>query len=167
MLFTILLKGYAHFQFSNQLKKDKVEYLDLDSKPTPLNTILWNAQVETKTGYRVANYSFLDSKAIEFSKEFPKNYHLLAPYKEQKEVKQLIKIAAGWYVMEEIDGELFFVDLRFGQMGMDINKAPFLWRYKLIPDEKGQIRVERARQDFGKSSAGSIFSELWNRIKGN
>jgi hypothetical protein len=52
-------------------------------------------------------------------------------------------------------------------MGMDINKAPFLWRYKLIPDEKGQVRVERARQDFGKSSAGSVFSELWNRIKGN
>jgi hypothetical protein len=69
--------------------------------------------------------------------------------------------------MEEIDGELFFVDLRFGQMGMDINNAPFLWRYKLLSDEKGKVRVERARQDFGESSAESVFSELWTRIKGN
>ena len=107
----------------------------------------------------VANYSLFDAKDIEFSREFPKNYHLITPYKNQKEVIQLIKIAAGWYIIEEVNGELFFVDLRFGQMGMDINKAPFIWRYKLIPDEKGQIRVERARQDFGKSSAGSVFSE--------
>jgi inner membrane protein len=167
MLLTIILKGYAHYQFSAQLQKDKVSYLEMDSKPTPLNSILWNAQVETETGYRVANYSLFDSKAIEFSKEFPKNHHLIAPYKDQKKVKQLIKIAAGWYVIEEIDGELFFVDLRFGQMGMDINKSPFLWRYKLIPDEAGQVRVERSRNDFGKASAGSVFSELWTRIKGN
>lgn len=167
MLLTIVLKGYAHYKFSKQLKKDKVTYLDMDSKPTPLNTILWNAQVETETGYRVANYSLFDSKEIEFSREFPKNYHLIEPYKNQKEVKQLIKIAAGWYIMEEIDGELFFVDLRFGQMGMDINNAPFLWRYKLLSDEKGKVRVERARQDFGESSAESVFSELWTRIKGN
>ena len=139
----------------------------MDSKPTPLNTILWNAQVETETGYRVANYSLFDAKDIEFSREFPKNYHLITPYKNQKEVKQLIKIAAGWYIIEEVNDELFFVDLRFGQMGMEINKAPFIWRYKLIPNEKGQIRVKRARGDFGKSSAGSVFSELWNRIKGN
>ena len=167
MALTIVLKGVSYYQFRAQLIKDKVEYLDMDTKPTPLNTILWNAQAETKTGYRVANYSFFDTKDIEFSNEFPKNDDLLEPYKDQKAVQQLIKISAGWYIVEEIEGELFFVDIRFGQMGMDINKAPFLWRYKLIPDEKGQIRVERARRDFGKASAGSVFSELWNRIKGN
>ena len=50
----------------------------------------------------------------------------IEPYKNQKEVQQLIKISAGWYVLEKIKGELFFVDLRFGQMGFDINKSPFL-----------------------------------------
>ena len=166
MILTIILKGYAHYQFSQKLNQDKVEYVDLDSKPTPLNTILWNALVETKTGFKVANYSLFDSQEIEFSKEFPKNHHLIEPYKNQKEVQQLIKISAGWYVLEKIKGELFFVDLRFGQMGFDINKSPFLWRYKLIPDKYGKIKVERAKNEF-KKSAGGIFGELWTRIKGN
>ena len=54
----------------------------------------------------------------------------------------------------------------FMQMGFDINKSPFLWRYKLIPDKYGKITVERAKNDF-KKNTGGIFSELWTRIKGN
>lgn len=166
MAITIALKGYSHYKFHVQLEKNKIEYLDMDTKPTPLNTILWNAQVETEKGYRVAYFSLFDTKRIEFSNEFPKNHELLAPFKDQKVVQQLIKIAAGWYVVEEVDGELFFVDLRFGQMGMDVNKSPFFWRYKLTPDSQGKISVTRASADFAKTRE-NVFVDLWTRIKGN
>ena len=166
MAITIALKGYSHYKFHVQLEKNKIEYLDMDTKPTPLNTILWNAQVETEKGYRVAYFSLFDTKRIEFSNELPKNHELLAPFKDQKVVQQLIKIAAGWYVVEEVDGELFFVDLRFGQMGMDVNKSPFFWRYKLTPDSQGKISVTRASADFAKTRE-NVFVDLWTRIKGN
>ena len=79
MVLTILFKGITFVKFQNQLDKDKIKYVDMDTRPAPLNTILWNAQVETKTGYRVAYYSFFDSQDIKFSEEIPKNYHLIAP----------------------------------------------------------------------------------------
>lgn len=165
MALTFALKGYSHYKFQAQLDKDKVEYVEMDTKPTPMNTVLWNAQVETKTGYRIAYYSFFDSEGIQFSQEIPKNYYLLEPYKDQKVVKQLIKIAAGWYVVEEVDGQLYFIDLRFGQLGVDPDNSPFLWRYKLTPDKNGKINARQVRTDF--SEVGGMFGDLWRRMGGN
>ncbi|MFT6982865.1 MAG: inner membrane protein [Crocinitomicaceae bacterium] len=164
MVLTILFKGITFVKFDNQLEKDKIEYVDMDTRPAPLNTILWNAQVETKTGYRVAYYSFFDSKDIKFSEEIPKNYHLIAPYKDQKIVKQLIKISAGWYVIREEEGQLYFVDLRFGQLGFN-DDSKFMWQYKLTPDKNGKIAAERLPPNF--DSAGGMFGEMWDRIGGN
>ena len=42
-----------------------------------------------------------DKQEINYSKEFLKNHHLLEPYLEQKVIKQLIDISAGWYRIEE------------------------------------------------------------------
>lgn len=164
MVLTIVFKGITFVKFQNQLEKDKIEYVDMDTRPAPLNTVLWNAQVETETGYRVAYYSFFDSKDIKFSEEIPKNYHLLAPYKDQKVVKQLIKISAGWFVMREEEEELYFVDLRFGQLGFD-DDSKFMWQYKLTLDKNGEIAAERLPPNF--ESAGGMFGEMWNRMGGN
>ena len=164
MVLTILFKGITFVKFQNQLDKDKIEYVDMDTRPAPLNTILWNAQVETKTGYRVAYYSFFDSQDIKFSEEIPKNYHLIAPYKNQKIIKQLIKISAGWYVIREEEGKLYFVDLRFGQLGFK-EDSKFMWQYKLTPDKNGKIAAERLPPNF--DSAGGMFGEMLGRLGGN
>ena len=73
---------------------------------------------------------------IEFSKEFPKNHQLLKPFLDQKIIKQLINISNGWYFIEKKGDNLIFRDLRFGQLGMDVNTGPFLWFYELTIDDK-------------------------------
>lgn len=168
MALTFIFKGVSYSKFENELEKNKIEYVEMDTRPMPFNTILWNAQIETKTGYRMAYYSFFDSKGIEFGEEFPKNHHLLEPYKDQKAIKQLIKIASGWYFVEEVGNHLLFTDIRFGQIGINPNESPFLWRYKLTPDENGQVIVNQIDSDFeAEGGAGEVFGALWKRIKGN
>ena len=111
----------------------------MDTKPSPLNAILWSSLIETDKGYRTAYYSLYDKQEINYSKEFLKNHHLLEPYLEQKVIKQLIDISAGWYRIEEKNGKLLFWDLRFGQMGLDVNNASFLWYYELNIDENSIV----------------------------
>jgi len=166
MLLTFVSKGIGFGKFEDALDAENISYIEMDTRPTPLNTILWNAQVETKTGYKMGYYSFFDSKEITFSPEFIKNHHLLEPYKDQKVVKQLKQIAAGWYLVEQAKQDtLLFTDIRFGQFGFE-EDSPFFWKYKLWMNDKGimeayQIQMKE-KVDFGKA-----FGELGDRIKGN
>jgi inner membrane protein len=168
MLLSIVIKSVTYSEFQEQLEKDHIEYVEMDTRPTPLNTFLWNAQVKTKTGYHMAYYSIFDSQPIQFSEEFPRNSHLLAPYRKQKEIRQLIKISSGWYMIREEGERLYFIDLRFGQLGFDPNTPEFLWKFELVPDAEGQIEVERLQPDLQKAGdVQAMFGSLWNRIWGN
>ena len=42
----------------------------MDTKPAPLNSILWSSLIETDKGYRTAYYSLFDTQEITYSKEF-------------------------------------------------------------------------------------------------
>ena len=165
MALTFVFKGMGISVFSESLKEQGIEYVEMDTKPTPLNTFLWNAQIETKNGYLVGYYSIFDeSGKVEFSKELPKNHHLLDPIRDQKVVQQLIHIAQGWYIVEDADSCLVFTDLRFGQLGMS-NEAPFIWRYLLFEEENGEITVTRPPAEI-HDGVGAMFADLATRISG-
>ena len=136
----------------------------MDTKPAPLNSILWSSLIETKNGYRTAYYSLFDKKQITFSKEFAKNHKLIQPYLDQKIVKQLIKISAGWYRIEKKNDQLLFWDLRFGQMGIDVNNASFLWYYELNIDKNGEINAIKKQPKI--NNFNEIFRLIYERTKG-
>ena len=75
-------------EFKDGLQSQKIEYVEMDTKPSPLNAILWSSLIETNQGYRTAYYSLFDSQEITYSKEFKKNHELLVPYLDQKIVQQ-------------------------------------------------------------------------------
>jgi inner membrane protein len=165
MVLTLLFKWVTFSEFKEGLAKNKIEYRDLDTKPAPLNTILWTALVETENGYRTADYSLFDTQDITFSKEFSKNHHLIEPYLDQPVIQQLINISAGWYLIEETEGKLIFWDLRFGQIGMDLDTAPFLMSFDLIIDDNGKVTA--LKNDPKMDNIEQVFSELLERVKGN
>ena len=165
LILTLVFKWVSFQEFKQGLENQKIEYVEMDTKPSPLNAILWSSLIETDKGYRTAYYSLLDKQEITYSKEFLKNHHLLEPYLDQKVIKQLIDISAGWYRIEEKNGKLLFWDLRFGQMGMDVDTASFLWYYELNIDETGNVSVIKRQPPI--KNFKMIFKELFNRIKGN
>ena len=165
LILTLIFKWVSFQEFKQGLENQKIEYVEMDTKPSPLNAILWSSLIETDKGYRTAYYSLFDKQEITYSKEFLKNHNLLEPYLEKKVIKQLIDISAGWYRIEEKNGKLLFWDLRFGQMGMDVNNASFLWYYELNIDENGNVSVIKRQPEIKNFKL--VFKELFNRITGN
>ncbi|KPM33581.1 Membrane-bound metal-dependent hydrolase [Croceitalea dokdonensis DOKDO 023] len=163
LLATLGLKALAHQKFITALQQQGISYSELDTRPAPMNTILWMANIDTKDAYLIGEYSFFDSQEITF-RTIPKNHELLEGLQQEDKVKRLIKITQGWYAIHEKDGQLFFNDLRFGLLSLNPKETQFAFSYQLQPTKNGlQVHeVPKLRSD-GKK----LLSALWERIWGN
>jgi inner membrane protein len=165
LLLTFIFKGIGFYQFKKALNLQNIEHLTLFTKPTPLNTILWNAQIETKYGYRIAYYSFFDKKSISFDSEIPKGHDLLDPYKNQENIKTLIELSRGFYFIEEVEDGFIYTDMKFGQYGFT-EDAPYVWQYKLTKNPDGSLRIKKNDLPVGAINFPKALSSLIERIKG-
>lgn len=168
MALSFVFKGIGMVYFKDSLENQNISYVEMDTKPTPLNILLWNAHVETETGYRSGYYSIFDTKKdIIFSDEFPKNHELLEPYLDQKVVQQLLHITVGWYTVEETKDEnvLILTDLRFGQFGLDPNDSEFVAKYELTITD-GIVSAVPKRPALDAEEIGTVMNSLIERIKG-
>ena len=164
LLLTFFLKWTAFSKFESALKTQQIEYLQIDTRPSPLNTILWSANVETEDAYLLGNYSFFDSKPITFE-SYPKNYDLLGDLINQKNVKRMVTISEGWYTISKKNDELYFNDLRFGLLSLEPKSENFVFQYKMDVDDSGKVRFVEAPKD--TRDGKKLLSDLWTRIKGN
>ncbi|WP_273565580.1 metal-dependent hydrolase [Maribacter halichondriae] len=163
LILTLFLKGLAYKQFTASLDGQGIVYVQIDTRPTPFNSILWTANIDAGDAYLIGNYSFFDSGEIEFI-SYPKNHGRLAGLETNGNVNRLIDIAEGWFTITKKEDGLFFNDLRFGLISLDPNEEQFAFTYKLIPDING-TRVEEVPKY--NTDAAKLFSALWNRIWGN
>lgn len=161
---TFLLKWIAFNQFESALEKQHIKYTQLDTRPSPLNTILWSANVATEDSYLLANYSFFDTKPITFE-SYPKNHHLLGSLIENEKVKRMISISEGWYIISQDNGNLYFNDLRFGLLTLEPKSENFVFKYKIEVDTFGKVTFTEAPKD--KRDGKKLLSDLWVRLKGN
>lgn len=163
LMLTVILKFVAHQQFIEDLQKQGIFYSRIDTRPTPLNTILWAANAEAENDFLLGYYSFFDDEIIRFQ-AVPKNHHYLGSLKNDENVQRLIDISKGWYTISERDGDLYFNDLRFGKLNPQNEESEFAFSYKLVP-EGGTIRAEEVSKR--PEDAKQILADLWERIKGN
>ena len=163
MLVTIILKGTTYLKFENALEEQNIAYVEMDTKPSPLNTILWTANVETEDAFLIGDYSFFDSKPIQFSPH-PKNHEALGNLSEEDKVQRLIKITQGWYTVAEREDGIYLNDLRFGMMSVDPKSEEFAFSFLIEKNENGVTITENEKD---ARDAKKLFSDLWARIKGN
>jgi inner membrane protein len=163
MLLTLVFKGITYQKFVNALAEQKIDYIAIETKPSPLNTILWAANVETEDSFLIGDYSFFDSKPIQFSSH-PKNHDALGDFAEEDKVKRLVKITNGWYTVTERPDGIYLNDLRFGMMSVDPNSEKFAFSFLI---EKTGNEVTVTEEEKNTREAGKLLSALWERIKGN
>lgn len=164
LLLTLVLKGISYRNFVKELDEQNIIYTDIKTKPAPLNTLLWTANVKTENAYLIGHSSFLDTKPIAFS-SYPKNHHLLGDLAKHPKVKRMIAISKGWYTINKKNNILYFNDLRFGALSLKPNAQNFVFKYKIEVDVNGTPFFKEQPKE--KTDAKKLLSELWIRIKGN
>ncbi len=164
MLLTLGFKLYTFNIFEKSLSTQNIEYIDIETKPSPFNVILWTANIKTPTSIFIGYYSILDSDETIRFKEFKKNEYLLGSLTNDPLVKRLKKISKHWYTIEQKDQVLYFNDLRFGQIGINDDNAKFAFSYTLMYDKNGILiaKENKKRPDQIKP----LLNQLWKRIKG-
>lgn len=163
LILTLVLKGIAYTKFTNGLEEQGIDYSAMDTRPTPFNSILWMANIETADAYLMGSYSFFDSQPIQFS-SYPKNHGLLGKWATDEKIERLKHIVEGWYTITKKNDQLFFNDLRFGLMSLDSEEERFAFSYLIIPKGDGIIIEETPKL---RSDAQHLLAALWVRIWGN
>ncbi len=164
LILTLVLKGFAYQKFSEELAAQNIPYKTLNTKPTPLNTILWSANIETERSFLIGYSSFLDTSAIQFSR-YPKNHYLLGDLADHPKVKRMVAISKGFYTVNKLNNVLYFNDLRFGLLSIQPDSENFVFKYKITVDEKGTpFFIEEPKE---KRDGKKLLSDLWIRVKGN
>ena len=164
LLITCGIKLFALNKFENALKNQSIKYTEIIVKPTAFNTILWNANVKTREGYLLADYSLLDSQPISFTlytdnKEAGKQIFNSSKY------RKLVTVSEGWYIVSRQDNRIYFNDLRFGLLNDNPNAPQFAFSYEFIQQPDGSfmvVEVPKAKRD-GKL----LLQKLWKRLQGN
>lgn len=164
LLITVILKAYTYFQFKSALEDQNIDYTQIDTRPAPLNTILWSANVETEDAYLLGYYSLLDTKPISFL-SYPKDHHLLGDLIENERIKRMISISKGWYIVSREESRLYFNDLRFGLLTFEPGSMDFVFKYEITQDQNGVVELTEVQKD--QRDGSKLIGELWERIKGN
>lgn len=164
MVLTLGFKWIGHQQFTTALAKQEIDYQAIATRPTPLNAILWGANVQLKDAYIIGYYSLFDKSDIQFSEKIPKNQHLLKEVLHEKKVQQLIKITEGWYAVEQSSDRLIFKDLRFGQNDINNIKSNFVFSFELFYDENGEFQAIEQTKEIRDGKL--LLKVLFTRING-
>lgn len=164
LLITVFLKTMAFSTFQEALEEQSISYKQLQVKPAPLTTVLWNANVETETSFLIGEYSFFDSQPIVFY-EYPKNHQFAENFKENTDFKRLENITENWYIIEKENGQIFLNDLRFGLLNRNFDDPDFAFSYKIEQTSPNDIKI--TENDKSREDAQQLLNDLWKRILGN
>lgn len=164
LFFTLLVQSIVLQKFEKQLEQNNIMYKEIVVKPSPFNIILWTTNIKVDNGYYIGDYSFFDTKPIQFQ-FIPTQKELISNIEDAAVIQQLKRISEGWYCITQKDNQLFFNDLRFGVMNADKNDLQFSFSYQ-ITEENGEIKAAELPNK-NRKEAKKLLSKLWVRLWGN
>ena len=169
MALTFYFKSQVNTVVEQSLAAKGITYTSYMTTPTILNTIMWQAMVETPDSFYFGVYSLLDRrKDMEFV-ALAKHHELIKPYEKEPLVDILLWFAQGYYsVTQNPDGTLRFNNLRFGLMltSTDTKDWTYIVGYNIgaNPDKAGIFDVWQTGNPMARRA--DLFSAFWERLKG-
>jgi inner membrane protein len=148
LVWSLIAKIWVGDKVEQILRKDGIDWQSYQSRPGIFNTILWTFNIEQKDRFLITYYSFLDKDDELLIHEFPKNHHLLNPYRNHKDIEKLIFLTKGYFIIEAVEDGLLMHDLRFGLTeGFTSEVGDFVFTYK-IQEKDGDLFIEQVQQSF-------------------
>ena len=161
LLFTIGNKIYINSVFKNSFEKANISYERFRAQPTILNNFLWYGIAETKSDYKLAFYSILDSKSTTNTFiTIPKDTTILDS--KNTDLKRLTWFSDEYYLIEENKNtdDIIYNDLRYVMISNDSVNS--VMNFKI--EKNGPHLETKPNRNFNPSS--DFFSAFWSRIKG-
>ncbi len=125
LVLTLLVKAYTYQVFTKNLSLQNIKFNRIETGTTPLNAILWYANVETDGDYYIGYYSIFDKdKNIKF-KKYDKNFELRNKLKDYRNFKRMNHFSKNWYVLSQKEGEIYYDNIRFGTNGFRYEDRDF------------------------------------------
>jgi len=165
LFYGVINKLRTDARVEKELARQQMVYTRYFTSPTPLNSWLWYVVVQDSSGYSIGYASVFDKNAAIDFHFFPRNDSLLAPFRGQEDVGELLRFSQGYYTLDRWKDKVVFNDLRFGQMkGWEFPQAHFVFHYFLQAPGDNRVIVQRGR------FAGwnlQTFQAFIKRIRGN
>lgn len=163
LLITLVMKGITFSKFENALELQNISYSEIETKPTPFNTLLWSANVKTEDDFLIGEYSVFDSNPIEF-RPYPKQHDKINHLRTYDNLNRLIQVTHGWYTISEKQNELYLNDLRFGLLSLNPKAEKFAFSF-LLKEQNNQLIITEESKN--REDAKELLTELWARLRGN
>ncbi len=161
---SILFRSKVEMLITKSLDNGGFRYTKQMITPTPLNNLLWYAIAVNDSGYYIGYYSVLDkASAIHFHFVY-KNDAMLSRYRDDEDVRNLLRFSQGYYTVSQMKGKLVFNDIRFGETGgwAEENNG-FVFYYYVNDKGDNDAVIQRGR--FAGWDGNTLRSFI-NRIKG-
>lgn len=167
LLLTFVFKGISYQKFTKSLQEQNITYQRIETGPTPLNSILWFANIETETQYMTGLYSLMDKDDHIKFQAIDKNPALRNKLKDYETIKKLNHFSKDWYVLSENEDGYDYTNLRFGAMATKDGKHNYVFKYKLTIEDDKMTWKENFNRKEKMGDIKTVFGDLWERIKGN
>ncbi len=164
---TLLNKWRANRVFEQGFYNEQINVIRYESRPTPLQNVLWTANAETEEAFYIGFYSFRDEdREIDFQR-YPKNQTLPPAVANDPKVQQLISLTKDWYNLERLGENRWLLnDFRFGQIGgYQGEQADFVFSYEITATVDGEINI-REWETTSTGAGREMLRRLWQRIWG-
>lgn len=163
LMVSLVMKGITFSKFENALEQQNISYSEIETKPTPFNTLLWSANVKRDDDFLIGEYSVFDTEPIAF-RAYPKQHQKIDHLRSYENLNRLIAVTNGWYTITEKQGELYLNDLRFGLVSLNPDAEKFAFSYHL-KEKNNQLVITEVPKN--TDDAKKLLEGLWSRLKGN
>ncbi|MBZ9787406.1 metal-dependent hydrolase [Psychroflexus sp. CAK57W] len=163
LMVSLVMKGITFSKFENALEQQNISYSEIETKPTPFNTLLWSANVKRDDDFLIGEYSVFDTEPIAF-RAYPKQHQKIDHLRSYENLNRLIAVTNGWYTITEKQGELYLNDLRFGLVSLNPNAEKFAFSYHL-KEKNNQLVITEVPKN--TDDAKELLEGLWSRLKGS
>lgn len=171
LVLTFLIKFYTFQKFTENLKVQNISYNRIETGPTPLNAILWFANVETDDYYYIGYYSLFDKDDTIFYKKFKKNHVLRNQLKDYRNFKRMNRFSKDWYLLNQKNDSIYYSNVRFGTFGFKNEDRNFVYDNRLeILENDIKFKVSNRNPSENMDSepyVKNFFKHLLERVLGN
>ena len=162
LMLTFAIKWDIDKKFKESLAGNNIHYVELNTTPTILNSILWSAIAIEDSVIYTAEYSYLKPQMPIQWNGFSRNQDELKKY-DSKSLRTITWFSDENYFMREIPGDtLEFYNIKWGRSQFDSTNpdSAFIFYWKFYFD-KNEVKYKEVRTDW---KFKVLFRRLMNRI---